>query len=210
MTFEAKDINSNRAAEMTINLKDQIEGIANVKVELDAKDMFRFLDAHCNFEVKEGFMPGLADKEFSIKNSKYKVSQIINVDLSQKDLMKDDIKGTFDVHNTEINNINITTWHELSSVYLEGNYEMEKQYADLQAFWHYSKDAPKGARIFGIPFSWILKAVFRPEHSRKMYQEKLLKIPPVISDEKNSNYYRISLKGDINNNKIELVLKEIK
>ncbi|MBQ9245884.1 hypothetical protein IJ182_06430 [bacterium] len=210
MTFEAKDINSNKAAEMTVNLKDQIEGIANVNVELDAKDMFRLLDAHCIFEVNEGFMPGLADKEFSIKNSKYKFSEITNVDLKQKELMKDDIKGTFDVHNTEINNINITTWHELSAVYIEGNYEMEKQYADLQLFWHYSKEAPKGARIFGIPFSLILKVVFRPEHTREMYQDKLSKIPEINADEKNSNYYRVFIKGDINNKKTNFILKEIK
>ncbi len=87
MTFEAKNINSNKAAEITLNLQNQIEGIANAKVDLDAKDMFRFFDTHCNFEVKEGFLPKLGDKEFTIKNSKYKLSEILNIDLSQKDLM---------------------------------------------------------------------------------------------------------------------------
>jgi len=210
MTFKAENINSNKAAEMTVNLKDQIEGTANVKVELEGKDMFRFLDAHCMFEVKEGFMPGLADKEFSIKNSKYKFSEITNIDLRRKDLMKDDIKGAFDVHNTELNNINIKTWHELSAMYLEGSYEMEKQHADLHLFWHYSKEAPKGVRIFGIPFSWILKAVFRSEHSKELYKEKLQQIPEIKDNKKNSNYYRIHLKGDINNHKTNLELKEIK
>ena len=210
ITFEAKDINSNKVAQMTVNLKDQIEGIANVKVELNAKDMFQLIDAHCDFEVKEGFMPGLADREFRFKNSNYKVSEITNIDFKQKELMKDDIKGTFDVNNTELNNINITTWHELSALYLEGNYEMEKQYADLHLFWKYSKEAPKGVRIFGIPLSIILKVVFRPEHTREMYQEKMSKIPKINSDDKHSNYYRIHLKGDINNHKTELVLKEMK
>ena len=31
MTFEAKNINSNKVAEMTLNLQNQIEGIANAK-----------------------------------------------------------------------------------------------------------------------------------------------------------------------------------
>lgn len=210
MTFEANNINSNKVAEMTLNLKDQIEGIASAKVNLDAKDMFRFLDANCSFEVKEGFLPKLGDAEFAIKNSKYKLSQITNIDLTQKDLMKDDIKGTFDVNNTQLKNINITTWHELSAMYLEGNYEMEKQLADLQLFWHYSKEAPKGIKIFGIPLSLILKVAFRPEHSKELYETKLQQIPKINSDEKNSNYYRIQLKGDINNNKTDLVLKEIR
>ena len=210
ITFEAENINSNKVAEMTLNLQDQIDGIANAKVNIDAKDMFRFLDAHCYFEVKEGYMPKLGDTEFMIENSKYKLSEIININLSQKDLMKDDIKGSFDVHNTEINNINITTWHKLSAMYLEGSYEMEKQYADLQLFWHYSKDAPKGVRIFCVPLSLILKVVFRPEKSKEVYKSQLSKIPEIISDEKNSTYYRIQLKGDINNNNTSLELKEIR
>ena len=210
MTFEAKNIDSNKVAEMTLNLQNQIDGIANAKVDINAKDMFRFINAHCMFEVKEGFLPKLGDTEFMIKNSKYKLSDIVNFDLSQKDLMKDDIKGTFDVSNAEIKNINITTWHELSSMFLEGSYEMEKQYADLQLFWHYSKEAPKGIRIFGVPLRMILRVVFRPEHSKAFYEQKLLQIPEIKANNKNSNYYRIRLKGDINNNKTTLELKDVK
>ena len=210
MTFEAKNINSNKVAEMTLNLQNQIEGIAGAKVNLDAKDMFRFLDAHCEFEVKEGFLPKLGDTEFMIKNSKYKLSEIINIDLSQKDLMKDDINGSFDVHNTELKNIDITTWHELSAMYLTGNYEMEKQIADFQLFWKYSKEAPKGIKIFYVPLSLILKVVFRPEKSKEKYKTELSKVPDISSDEKNTSYYRVRLKGDINHNKTDLVLKEIR
>ena len=210
MTFVAKNINSTKAANMMLNLQNQIEGTANTKVSLNAKDMFRYLDAHCDFEVNEGFLPKLGDTEFMIKKSKYKLSDIINYDFTKKELMQDDIKGSFDVHNTEINNINITTWHRLSAIYLKGNYEMEKQYADLQLFWHYSKEDQKGVRIFGIPFSLILKVVFRPERSKELYSSELSKIPKIDATDKNSNYYRIHLKGDINNNKTTLILKEIR
>ena len=210
MTFEAENIDSNKVAQMTLNLQDQIEGIAQAKVDIDAKDMFKYIDADCAFEVKEGFLPKLGDTEFMLKDTKYKLSEITNFDLSQKDMMKDDIKGSFNVHNTELKNINITTWHELSAMYLEGDYEMEKQYANLQLFWHYSKEAPKGIRIFGVPLSLILKVVFRPEHTKELYQTELSKIPRINGDEKNTSYYRIQLNGDINNNKIDLKLKEIK
>ena len=210
MTFEAKNINSDKAANMMLNLEHQIEGTANAKVELEASDMFKYIDAHCAFEVKEGFMPKFGNTEFTIKNTKYKISEITNVDLTKKDDMKDDINGTFDVHNSELKNINITTWHELSAMFLEGSYEMEKQYADLQLFWHYSKEAPKGARVFGIPLSLILKVVFRPEHSKELYESEIQQIPQIKDNNKNSNYYRIHLEGDINNNKINLVLKEIR
>lgn len=210
MAFEAKDINSNKAANMMLNLQNQVEGTANAKVDLDAKDMFRYLDIHSSFEIKEGFMPRLGDTEFMVENSKYKLSQITNFDLTQKDLMKDDIVGSFDVHNTEIKNINLTTWHELSAMFLEGSYEMEKQYADLQLFWHYSKEAPKGIRIFCVPLSLILKVVFRPEHSKELYKSQLSKIPKIKDNNRNSNYYRIFLKGDINNKKTTVELKEIR
>ena len=210
MSFEAKNIDSNKVAAMTLNLQDQISGIANAKVDIYAKEMFKYLDAHCVFDVKEGYLPKLGDKEFMLKGTKYKISEIVNIDLSQKDLMKDDIVGSFDVHDTEIKNINITTWHELSAMYLQGNYEMEKQLADLQLFWKYSKEAPKGIRIFCVPLSLILKVVFRPEHTKEIYKSELARIPAINSDEKNTKYYRIYLNGDINNNKINLTLKEIR
>ena len=210
ISFKAENINSDKVGEMTLKLKNQVDGIADAKVDIDAKDMFRYLDAHCEFGIKEGFMPKLGDKEFIIDNSKYKLSDITNMDLSQKDLMKDDIKGTFDVHNTELKNISITTWHELSATYLTGSYEMEKQHADLQLFWKYSKEAPKGIRIFDIPLSLILKVVFRPEKTKETYKSELSKIPDINSDEKNTNYYRIKLDGDINNSKINVKLKEIR
>ena len=210
MTFEAKNINSNKVAEMTLNLQDQIEGIADAKVNLYAKDMFKFLDAHCAFEVKEGFLPKLGDSEFAIKNSKYKLSQITNYDLAQRDEMQFDIKGVFDVHNTEVKNVDVTTYAPDSSMYLEGNYEMEKQYADLQLFWKYSKESPKGIRIFCVPLSLILKVVFRPEHSMEMYKKQFAKVPAINVSEKRTNFYRVHLNGNINNNKVNIILKEIR
>ena len=87
---------------------------------------------------------------------------------------------------------------------------MEKQYADLQLFWHYSKKAPKGIRVFGIPVSLILRVVFRPEKTKEIYQSKLSQIPKIKATEKDSRYYRIQLKGDINHGKTNLILKEIR
>jgi hypothetical protein len=87
---------------------------------------------------------------------------------------------------------------------------MEKQYADLQLFWHYSKEAPKGIRVFGIPIKLILRIVFRPEKSKEKYKSKLSKIPKINATEKNSKYYRIHLNGDINHNKVKIILKEIR
>ena len=124
--------------------------------------------------------------------------------------MKDDINGTFDVHNTELKNINITTWHEVSAMYLKGDYEMEKQIADLQLFWKYSKEAPKGIRIFCVPLRLILKVAFRPEKSKDLYQRELSKVPEIKAAPKDTSYYRIQLNGDINHNKIDLKLKEIR
>lgn len=210
MTFIAKNINSNKAANMMLNLQNQVEGTANAKVSLKAKNMFRFIDAHCDFEIKEGFLPKLGDSEFMLKNSKYKLSEIVNFDLSEKEAMQSDIKGSFDVHNNELNNIGITSWHMLSSMFLKGSYEMEKQYANLQLFWKYSKEAPKGVKIFYVPLSLILKIAFRPENSKEIYKSDLLKVPDINASEKNTSYYRMQLDGNINSNKINLILKEIR
>ena len=210
MFFEAKNINSDKAANMMLNLRNQIEGIANARFKLESKEFFRFLDVHSEFEIKDGFLPRLGDTEFMLKNSKYTLSQITNYDLSQRETMSGDIKGSFDVHNTEIKNVFITVYNPEVSYFIEGDYEMEKQYADLHLFCRYSKFASKGVRIFSIPISWLLKVVFRPEKSRERYQSQISNIPKIEVSEKDTSFYRIQLTGDINNSNVNLVLKEIK
>ena len=210
MSFEIKNINSDKAAYMMLNLQNQIEGIANAKFDLQAKELFRFLDIHSEFEINQGFFPKLGDTEFMIKNSKYTLSQITNYDLSQRETMSGDIKGSFDVHNTELKNLFVTVYNPETSYFIEGDYEMEKQYANLQLFCRNSKDSSKGVRIFSIPVSWILKVLFRPEKTKEIYKNEIAKIPEIEVDDKHTSFYRIQLNGDINNNNVNLILKEMK
>ena len=45
---------------------------------------------------------------------------------------------------------------------------------------------------------------------KALYEQQLQQIPKIKADNKNSSYYRIHLKGDINHNKTKLILKEIR
>ena len=44
----------------------------------------------------------------------------------------------------------------------------------------------------------------------KVYKKQFAKVPAIITDENHTNYYRIHMDGDINNNKVNFTLKEVK
>jgi hypothetical protein len=210
MTFEAKNINSSLVANMLLNLQNQVEGTANATVNIKAFKMFKFINANCNFEINEGFLPKIGNTEFMVKNSKYKISQITNLDLTQKNLLKSNIKGSFDVKNTKLKNVDITSSQDFLALFLEGEYEIKKQYANLHLFGKYNKEAPKGVKIFFVPLNWILNVAIRPENSMETYKAKLSKIPKINTEDKNTKYFRVQLNGNINTDKADIIIKGIR
>ena len=70
MDFSAKDIDSNLAANMVLNLHEQIEGIANASAHVTTHNKLEHINAHAIFEIKEGALTKLGSREFIIKKSK--------------------------------------------------------------------------------------------------------------------------------------------
>ena len=210
--FNATDINSNTAADMIFNLPNQVNGIANAKLHLNTSDKLEDIKASADFEIKEGFLPQFGNTEFRIKKSrkpkKFKVSEITNIDFTGKKELQSDIKGSLYLNNSLVEDINLTSRQKYLSLFLEGNYDTESQYAEINLFGKYNKEAPKGVKILFIPLNWILNAVLRYENSMDLYKEKLEKIPPVDSAE--STYFRVKFNGELNNKKPKVEFKRIK
>ena len=210
--FNAKDINSNTAADVIFNLPDQVNGIANAKLHLNTSDKLEDIKASADFEIKEGFLPQFGNKEFRIKKSrkpkKFKVSEITNIDFTGKKELQSDIKGSLYLNNSLVEDINLTSRQKYLSLFLEGDYDTESRYAEINLFGKYNKEAPKGVKILFIPLNWILNAVLRYENSMDLYKEKLEKIPPVDSAE--STYFRVKFNGELNNKKPKVEFKRIK
>ena len=210
--FNAENINSNIAADAIFNLPDQVNGTAKAKLHLDTFDKLENIKAQAGFEIKEGFLPQFGSTEFMIKKTrkprKFKVSEITNIDFTGKKELQSDIKGELYLNNSLVQDINLTSQQKYLSLFLEGNYDTESQYANVNLFGKYNKEAPKGVKILFIPLNWILNAVLRYENSMELYKDKLEKIPRIEADE--GTYFRVKLIGELNGKRPEVEFKRIK
>ena len=213
--FLAREINSNIAAEKLFNLTNQIQGIARAKLHVKTLNNLQEIFADVDFAMEDGFLPQLGSMEFMLgkANKKRRVSMydLTNLDFTNVEKLNSDIKGSFRLHNYDLENINITSHQKFMSLYINGNYNMLLQDAEMNIYGKYDQEAPKGIRILFVPLNWILKLVLRPEESMEIYQKELAKIPPIETKQGSCRYFRVKIKGNLNNtDDIQVILKRIK
>ena len=218
VNFSALNINSNYAAGMLLNLKDQVEGQANAMMHLKTYDGLNKLDAHTEFFIENGALSKIGSTEFIIKknkkikkNLKFKLTDIINVDIDKMKALKSNLYGEFDVHNHKLYNAEIYSKHRYLSLFAEGNYDIKSEDANITVWGRYNRSAQKNIKILFVPLSWITNFILKPEYTKDMYMEKLNKIPPVEAKQNEEVDFTVRMKGNLNDNSsIKVELKEIK
>ena len=216
--FAAMDIDSNKAATMLFNLKDQVEGSANATMALKTYNGIEDFDAHTEFFIEDGALTKIGSTEFMIKKNKkikrdlrFKLSDIINVDIDKMKALKSNLYGSFDINDSWLNDVQIFSKHRYLSLYTEGNYDIRNENANIRVWGKYNRTAQKHIKIFFIPLSWITKAILRPEYSKNMYQDKLNKIPPIEAKKYEEVNFVVRMFGNLNDNSsIKVDLKSIK
>jgi len=216
--FNASNINSDKAADMLLNLQDQIEGTANVRTHLITKNKLEHLDATTTFLIKQGALKKLGDREFIVKKSKdskhvfkFKLPDIINIDKQKIKDFKADLNGSFDVHDDVIDNAKIFSQQKYLSLFTEGKYNMVTQDAEISVWGKYNKNAQKGIRILFIPLSMITKVILRPEKTRDLYTDKINQIPPIEAEPSQLEIFKVKVTGNPNvNSKMKVELKRLK
>ena len=213
VVFIAENIDSNIAADMIFGLHNQIEGVANATLHLYTKDYLDDIQAVVKFSIDDGFLPKLGSTEFMLKNNnKIRLMDIIEVDsdLRKKKALESDIRGFFKVDNTTLKDIHLTSQQEFLSLFIEGEYEIKKQYADLNLYGKYNKEVPKGVRVVFIPLNWILNIILKPEESKDFYAPKLNQIPSINTSKENEKYFRVRMQGNLNQDSIDVEMKSIR
>lgn len=209
--FKANNIDSNEVADVIFDLPNQVEGIADATLKVKTLDKLADIKANAWFSINDGFLPELGSTEFMFMKSKVKVADVINIDFSKKKALMSDIEGTFEINNSKIKNVNLTSKQKFMSLFIEGDYDVQEKYADLQLYGKYDKLAPKGIKILFVPLNWVLKAVFRQENTIYLYKEKLDKIPSIEAKKENEKFFRVNLKGNLERkDKLNVELKGIK
>ncbi len=217
IVFSAQNIDSNIVADTAFGLSNQISGLASANLHAKTTNKLENILGNASFSIKQGYLPKLGSTEFIISKSKkfkkplkIKLSDIINVDITKAEALASDINGSFSLSDFDMKNINLTSQQKYLSLYIEGDYNIEQQDANLQLFGKYNKIAPKGVKVLFIPLDWILKFAFRPEESKEFYHQKLDKIPSINANIDEEQNFRVKVDGNINTNNINVELKAIK
>ena len=213
--YNAQNINSAIVADVIFGLPDQVEGIASAKIHAEANNKLKNIKAHADFEIKHGTLTKLGDKEFYLKKSNQKhpwkvsLQDAINVDVT-KEALTSDIKGSLDLDTYLVKNILLTSQQKYFSFAIMGDYEIDKQYADLSLFGQFNRDKQKGIKVFHIPLSMITRFVLRPEKEQQSYKKELQKVPPIQADSDDIRVFRVKLQGNLNkSDSIKVDLKRI-
>lgn len=214
--FSAENVDSNIFADVIFGLPNQISGLASATLRAESKNKLNDINADLSFTVKEGYLPKLGSTEFIINKSKkvkkplkIKLADIINIDISKSKALASDLNGSLSVDNYKISDINLTSQQKYLSLLVEGDYDIKAQDADLKLWGKYNKSAQSKVKILFVPLSWIVKIIFKPEKTKQLYQNKINEIPAIVASPKDEQAFRVKLKGNINNNNVNVELKSI-
>lgn len=217
--FFASDIDSNEVATHIFKLPDQIQGNAFATLHIITKDKFNDIKAKATFAVSNGFLPKIGNQEFMVGKSKNKkhtkkltLSKITNIDFSKPNIFYSNLYGSFNIDNEEVKNVKIFSKSDYLGLYIEGNYNTDNENGDINIFGRRNKTQAKKIRIFKIPINLIYRIVFRPEHSKDIYDDKIQLIPQIkssIMDE--ISIFRVSVQGNFNHSdKMKVTLKDLR
>lgn len=214
--FIANDIDSDIASGMVFGLQNQVTGTASVFINAQTSDFFDKINAHAEFDIKQGFLPQLGSTEFIIKKSrkngnplKFKIDDIVNIDIKKEKALKSRIKGSFDIDDYLVDDIYITAQQQFLSFLIKGNYVIDKQEADLNLWGKYNKNIGKRVKILSVPLTWIVKIVFRPEKTKEIYKTELDEIPKIQACGDEEQNFRVKMKGNLNTKDVDVELKRI-
>ncbi len=216
--FTAKNIDSNIAADMILNLHEQVEGFANATLHVTTQNKLEHINAHATFDIKEGALTKLGSREFIIKKSKrihrtikFKLPDIINIDAKKIQALRSNIKGSFDICDDDIKNVEVYSGHQYLSTFTEGKYNIITQNAQIQVWGKYNRNAQKGIRILFVPLSMITKIIFRPEKTRYLYKDKINKIPSIDAKPNDLEIFNVWVEGNLNDtSKLQLKMKSLR
>lgn len=215
VTFYASNIDANIAAGSLFNLHEQVMGTADAILKAKTKNGITDREGHLDFSIKEGYLPKLGSTEFMVKQAKlmkksYTLEDIVNIDIKNIKALASDIKGCYDYSNGKITNAKITSSQKYLSLFILGDYDTINQDADIKLFGKYNNKEISKIKIFFVPLSFVVKILFRPEKTMDKYSQTLKNVPEISAQkEADVSYFRVSMKGNINKNKLNVEMKSI-
>ncbi len=222
--FLASEIDSNEVATKIFNLPNQFEGTGFATLHLITKNKLNDIQAHANFAIQDGFLPKLGSKEFIFnrpskfkkalfflnKPIKFTLSKITNIDFSKPNIFYSDLRGSFILHNNDVEDVKIYSQSDYLSMFIEGYYNIATEIGSLCIWGRHNRVAEKKIKIFKIPLSILYRLVFKVERTKNLYQNKVNMIPPIKAHPYEEAIFKVDVEGNLNSNDINVKLKDLK
>lgn len=209
------DCDSNILTKEFLNLSDQIFGKINGSITLSAKglntpDNIKNVKSSVDFVIYEGKMPKLGSLEYLLRAGNIVKNGLLGLSLNNliqiltpyKTGEFEKISGSLILGNGEVQNLEILSKGKNLSLYLEGNYDILKNFADIKI---YGKLSQKISNVLGAAGNASIKQfleIITPVNTKNTKDEeltsKLEKIPSVENEQSNPKYFRAKVLGDIN------------
>lgn len=214
----ALNVDSNKVASSLFSMKDQIFGQANGTIIISSKgsteeERIKNVSGYVYFEIADGKMPKLGSVEYLLKAGNFIKSGITGVSISNFiDLIApiktghfDSIKGNFAMKNGVAQNIEVYSKGDNLNIYINGEFDILQQYADLRVYGRLTKKATNILGAVGnLSFNSLLNAIpgFKLDKTDKMsIIHDLNKIPGVELSDQQYRIFTVKIDGHINEEK---------
>ena len=207
-----KDCASNILAQQFLNMKDQINGKINGQVTLSAKhlntpDGIKNVKSDVVFSVDNGKMPKLGSLEYFLMAGNLVKNGILGLSLNNliqvltpyKTGEFEVITGALKINNAKVENLEIKSKGKNLSLYLVGNYDILKTYADINIYGKLSQNVSNAlGRIGNASIKHFIDSIANIKDNKReaRLQKNLDEIPDI--DDKKPRFFSVEVLGDIN------------
>ncbi len=214
----ALNVDSNKIASSLFDFKDQIFGNANGNIVITTRgnsetERLKNMFGYVYFEIADGKMPKLGSVEYLLKAGNFIKSGITGASISNFiDILSpiktghfESIKGSFALKNGVAQNIEIYSKGENLNIYINGEYDILQQYANMKVYGRLTRHATNLlGKIGNMSFNTLLSKIpgfkLNKDEKAKLIQD-LNKIPGVELSDQQYRIFTVKIDGNIDENK---------
>lgn len=210
-----KDCDSNILTQDFLNLPNQIFGNIDGSIILSGKNLHTYeginsIKSEIDFSINNGKMPKLGSLEYLLRAGNLFKNGILGLSLNNliealtpyKTGEFEKISGNLTINNGEIETLNIFSKGKNLSLYLDGNYSILENFADIKIYGKLSQNITNALGAIGNAsinqLVETLTQVKRNKNEKNIKLQNTLDKIPTIENENSPRYFKARVLGDIN------------
>lgn len=218
MNLNALNVDSNKIASSLFGFKDQLFGSANGNLSIVTKgnsqdERLKNMTGFAYFEVADGKMPKLGSVEYLLRAGNFiksgitglTINNIIDILSPVKTGEFDTIKGSLDLKNGVVRNVEVYSKSNNLNLFINGEFDIIQQYANMRVYGRLKqKETNFLGKVGNVSFNSLISQIpgMKLNGSEKEgLMKELNKIPGVETDDNKYKNFTVKIDGDINTDK---------